>query len=60
MHTYFALGDMVSKHVWARKLCERPLWLEQRSMEGMSVQKVIHTESFHKVCEALNKVYDAQ
>lgn len=29
-------------------------------MERKSVQKVIHAEAFNKVCEALNKVYDAQ
>jgi len=29
-------------------------------MERTHVQKVIHTEAFNEVCEALNKVYDAQ
>ncbi len=58
MHTKFTLGDIVSKQVQARQLREKPLRLEQQSMEGTSGQKVIHVESFNEVFEALNKVYD--
>lgn len=60
MHTDFMLRDMVSKHIWARKLLERPLRVEQQSMERTSGHKVIHAEAFNKVCEVLNKVHNAQ
>lgn len=60
MHIDFTLGDMVSKHVRARKFHEGPLRLEQWSMEIMSGQKVIHIKAFNKVCKVLNKVYDVQ
>ena len=60
MHTNFVLRKTVSKHVWARQLHERPLRLEKQSLERAGGQKVIHTEAFDKVCEALNKVHYAQ
>jgi len=60
MHIIFVLGDAVSKHVWVMRWHERPLWLKPQSMEIPSAQKVIHVESFSKVCEALNKVHNAQ
>jgi len=61
MHIDFASEDMINKHVRTRQLHERPLQLEQQIiLEKTSVQKVIHAEAFNEVCEALNKVYDAQ
>ena len=60
MYTVFTLGDMVSKHVWARQWHKKPIQLKPQSIERPSAQMVIHAETFNKVCEALNKVHNAQ
>ena len=60
MHMDFALGNTVNKHVLGGKWHERSLKVEQQNVERTSVQKVTHAEAFNEVCEALNRVYNAQ